>query len=101
VEGGGDDDHVLLQGVTCTDTALCQVTGNGGQDFLEVVSCNFGSDFWADMGPDFDKVSLAYTTFTGDVDAYGGAGADDVLTIGPGNVFHRLQSYDGFEEGQP
>lgn len=101
VDGGIDDDHVLLQSIVCTASARTEVVGGGGLDLLEVLFCQFGNDFFADMGGDEDRVRIASSRFTLDASVYGGSGEDDVLSIEGGNVFRRFQDYNGFEEGQP
>ncbi len=101
VGGGADDDHVLVQNDVFGPNARLNATGGRGQDFVELVSCKFGNDVWIDLGPDDDHARLAGSSFALDASVYGGLGADDVLSIEAGNVFHRLQNYNGFEEGQP
>lgn len=101
VDAGDDDDHVLLQGLTCTSAAPVEVYSGPGLDLVELFSDQFGTDAFIDTGPDDDKVRLLNTRCTGDVSVFGGIGEDDVLSLESGNVFSRTRTLDGFEEGQP
>jgi hypothetical protein len=101
VEGGGDDDHLLVQGVVCTDQSRFEFLGGRGHDFADLSLSQFGNETFVDLGPDEDRLRLAASRFTLDVEAFGGAGADDVLVLDAGNVFLRLETFGGFEEGEP
>ena len=101
VEGGGDDDHVLVQGVVCREFSRFEFLGGRGHDGADLVLSQFGNDTFVDLGPDEDRLRLNTCQFTLDIDAFGGLGTADVLAIEAGNVFLRLTTFDGFEEGEP
>ena len=101
VEGGADDDHVLVQSVVCQEFSRFEFLGGRGHDFAELVLSQFGNDAFVDLGRDEDRLRVAACRFTLDIEAFGGIGVDDVLSLEAGNVFLRLQTYDGFEEGEP
>lgn len=101
VEGGGDDDHVLAQGVVCDTLSRFEFFGGRGHDSAELVLSQFGNEVFVDLGSDEDRLRLAASRFTLDIEAFGGSGVDDVLVLDAGNVFLRLKTFDGFEEGEP
>jgi hypothetical protein len=101
VEGGGDDDHVLVQGSTFSDLSRFEFWGGRGHDSAELVLSQFGNETFVDLGPDEDRLRLAGSRFTLDIEGFGGRGAADVLVLEAGNVFLRLETFDGFEEGEP
>ena len=101
VEGGNDDDRLLLQGAICRETSRFEFWGGRGHDNAELVLSQFGHDAIVDLGPDEDRLRIAGSQVTLDVEAFGGSGFDDVLVLDPGNVFLRLTTFDGFEQGEP
>jgi hypothetical protein len=101
VEGGGDDDRLLLSGVVCREFSRFEFLGGRGHDNAEIVLSQFDNEAFVDLGPDEDRLRMATSRFTLDVEAFGGLGADDVLVLDAGIVFLRLTTFDGFEEGEP
>lgn len=101
IDAGDDDDRVLLQGVTCTDTARVEVHGGPGLDLAELLSSSFGHDVFVDAGPDDDRVRLVTSRFSRNVSAFGGPGTGDALSLEGVNVYLRFRTFDGFEEGEP
>jgi hypothetical protein len=101
VEGGNDDDHVLVQSVVTKPGVRAEVFCGHGLDLVELLFSQFGDDVFVDAGPDNDRVRLAFSSFALQLSAFGGTGADDVLSVEGGNSFTRPRQYDGFEEGQP
>ena len=101
VEGGGDDDHVLVQASTFTELSRFEFWGGRGHDSADLVLAQFGNEAFVDLGPDEDRLRIAGSQFTLDLEAFGGRGAADVLVLEAGNVFKRLTAFDGFEEGEP
>lgn len=101
LDAGDDDDHVLLQTVTTTDTARVEVYCGPGLDFAELNVSTFGQDVFVDAGPDNDRVRFLTSRFSRSVSAFGGPGEDDVLSLEGSNVYLRFRTFDGFEEGQP
>jgi hypothetical protein len=101
VEGNNDDDHILLSGIVCSETARAEIYAARGFDSCEILNCQFATDVYVDMGPEDDRLRIAGSRFGRDLGAYGGPGVHDALSLEAGNVFVRFQDYNGFEEGQP
>ncbi len=101
LDSGDDDDHVLLQGVTCTETSRVVVYCGPGLDFAELNLSTFGQDVFVDAGSDNDRVRVLTSKFTRSLSAFGGLGVSDVLSLEGNNAFLRFRTLDGFEEGEP
>jgi hypothetical protein len=101
LEGGSDDDRLLLQSVACLDTARLEMFAGRGLDLAEIVSCQLANDVHVDMGPDEDRARVAATRFFLDLTMLGGWGGGDVLSLEGGVILGRLEHFDGFEEGEP
>jgi hypothetical protein len=101
LDGGGDDDHLLLQGVKTGPLARAEAHGGKGHDNVELLSSQFQNDAFVDVGRDDDRTRLNACQFQRDCRVFGGDGLHDVLSLEAGNTYARIRVLDGFEEGQP